>query len=461
LLDVLEMSSEEIRGAIRASKLTIAVYGLGWMGLPTACLFAEAGARVIGVDVNPRVIRLIKEGKSPIEGRALESLLRKHVSNKRFTIASDSRQAASQSDVMIIIVPTSVDEGEKPVYASIERVCKDIGLNMKRRCLIIVESTVGPGVTENVAKRILEAHSGFEAGSDFALAYSPIRAMAGNALKDIQSYPRIIGGIDGRSLRVASAVLSSIVRGGIVKVRDIKTAEAVKLFENVYRDVNIALSSELAILCEKIGIDFKEAREAANTQPHSHIHTPRVGVGGHCIPVNPYFLIAEAKAVDTNLRLVKSARRINDRMPTHIVRLVSLGLRRCKKTLKRSTIAVLGSSYRADVKDARHSPSHEIIERLLRKGAKVRVYDPYFTASEIKDMGYLAFGSLGRTIEGVDCILLAVGHDEFKKLKIEDVARVVKRPACIVDGWRIFNPEEVERNRLAYYGVGFGRFSAD
>jgi nucleotide sugar dehydrogenase len=280
-------------------------------------------------------------------------------------------------------------------------------------------------------------------------------------LKDIQSYPRIIGGVDGRSLRIASAVLSSIVRGGIVEVRDIKTAEAVKLFENAYRDVNIALASELAILCEKIGIDFKEIREAANTQPHSHIHIPRVGVGGHCIPVNPYFLIAEAKAVDTDLRLVKSARRINDRMPAHIVRLVSSGLRGCKKTLKRSTIAVLGISYRADVKDARYSPSHEIIERLSRKGTKVRVYDPYFTSSEIEEMGYPAFGSLGKTIEEVDCILLAVGHDEFKDLKIEDVARVVKRPACIVDGWRIFNPEEVERNRVAYYGVGFGRFRVE
>ena len=238
---------------------------------------------------------------------------------------------------------------------------------------------------------------------------------------------------------------------------DIKTAEVAKLFENVYRDVNIALVSELAILCEKIGIDFKEVREAANTQPYSHLHQPRVGVGGHCIPVTPYFLLAEAEEVNTQLRLVKSARRINNDMPAHIFKLILLGLKECEKTMKRSTIAVLGVSYMANVKEVRYSPSHDIIERLVKKGARVRVYDPYFTSSEIEKMGYPACGGLGMTIEGVDCILLAVGHDEFKNLRIKDIARVVKRPACIVDGWRIFDPDEVKKNRIFYYGVGFGR----
>jgi nucleotide sugar dehydrogenase len=229
----------------------------------------------------------------------------------------------------------------------------------------------------------------------------------------------------------------------------------VKLFENIYRDVNIALASELAILCENIGVDFIEIREAANTQPYSHLHLPRVGVGGHCIPINPYFLVAEAEAVNTNLSLVKMARRINDRMPIHIVKVILQGLKKCKKTFRRSVIAVLGLSYRANIKYARYSPSHEIIQRLLKRGGRVRVYDPYFTPDEIVEMGYSTFRSLWKTIEGVDCILLAVGHDEFRKLRIEDIARVVKRPACIVDGWRIFDPEEVEKNRIIYCGVGF------
>ena len=236
-----------------------------------------------------------------------------------------------------------------------------------------------------------------------------------------------------------------------------KTAEAAKLFENIYRDVNIALASELALYCERDGLDFVDVREAAVTQPYCHLHLPRVGVGGHCIPFNPYFLISEAESLSVDMRVVKSARRVNDKTPFHIVELVSKGLRGCRKSLKRSKVTVLGISYSNDVKEARNSPALKIIELLENKGTSVKVYDPFYSALEIEKMGFTSTESFEKAVEGVDCILVATGHDFFKQIKIADIARLLRKPACIIDGWRIFDSKEAEINHLSYYGVGFSR----
>ncbi len=455
LSNVMDMSLKEVETAITSTCLTIGVFGLGWMGLPMACLFAEAGARVVGVDVDSRIVELVEKGQSPIDEPGLQPILARHI-GKCFTVTTDTRKAAAQSDVILIVVPTGISNMRRPNYSAVEKVCKDIGLAMRRGCIIIVESTLGPGVNDTLVEKFLESNSGFKAGVDFGLAYSPIRAMAGRVLKDLQIYPKIVGGIDKRSLDVAVMVLSTISKGGIIKVRDLKTAETAKLFENIYRDVNIALSSELALFCEKAGVDFLEVREAANTQPYCHLHIPRVGVGGHCVPFNPYFLTAEADSLGVELRLVKYARKINDNTPFNIVGLVVKGLKDCKRSLKRSKVAVLGLSYRNDVKEVNNSPSFKIIEILTQRGAKVNVYDPFFSATEIEQMGFHATESFERAIGGVDCILIATGHEQFRHVKLTDISRLARRPACIVDGWRIFNAEEARANNLVYYGVGLG-----
>lgn len=452
----MELSPKAVKEAVGEGRLVISVYGLGWMGLPTACLFAEAGATVIGVDIDPRVIELIGRGESPVDEPALNVMLKKYL-NSRINVTSDLRKAASESDVMILVVPTNVDEGKKPDYSSLEKTAKEIGLQMKKGSIIVIESTVGPGVTEGVVKRSLEASSGLKAGIDFGLVYSPIRAMAGKTLHDIRVYPRIIGGINKKSLEVASALLECIVSGGMVKSGDIRTAEATKIFENIYRDVNIALVNELAIFCETVGLDFKEAKDAANTQPYCHLHEPGVGVGGHCIPVNPYFLVEVAEKAGVDLKLIKTARKINDVMPEHTIQLVTMALKSCKKTMKRARIAVLGISYRSNVKEAKNSPSSEIIRKLIARGAKVSVYDPYYTVDEIKNMGYSSAESFEKTVEGSDCMLITVNHDAFKHLKLENITRILRKPACIVDGCRIFNPKEVMEKKILYFGIGLGR----
>jgi nucleotide sugar dehydrogenase len=425
------------------------------MGLPTACLFLEAGAKVLGVDTDERVVELLNNGKSPIEEEGVQPIIERHIGST-FSVTSDLREAAALSKIIHLVVPTSIDAGHKPDYSAVEKVAHEIGFKLSPGCLVILESTVAPGVTEEIVKPLLERNSGLTAGKDFLLAYSPIRAMSGRGLRDIRTYPRIIGGLDERSLNATSTVMGTIVEGGIIKVRNIRTAEAVKLFENVYRDVNIALANELACLCEGLGLDFLTIREAANSQPHCHLHVPGVGVGGHCIPVNPYFLIASGRKVGMDLRLVRYGRLRNDRMPGHTVELVEAALKESGRTIGRSTVAVLGISYRANVKESRNSPSLEVVRRLRRMGGRVRVFDPYFGAEELKEMGYISSDSLERAVQGVNCLLVAVGHDQFKGLPLEHLARLMRKPACVVDGARVVDPEEARRHGLVYYGVGYG-----
>jgi nucleotide sugar dehydrogenase len=413
------------------------------------------GARVIGVDVDLRIVELLNAGYCHIDEPGLQDILSKHL-GKRLTFTTDVRQTAAQSDIIIIVVPTEVDEMLRPNYAAVEKACKDIGLTMKHGCMVILESTVGPGVTEKMVKDVLETRSGYRAGDDFGLAYSPIRAMAGQVLRDIQTYPKIVGGIDERSAEITATILSTITMEPIIKVSDMKTAEVVKLFENVYRDVNIALASELAMFCEKAGLDFAEVKNAATTQPYCHLHTPRIGVGGHCIPYNPYFLIAQAETIDVNLTLVKNARKINDWTPHHVVELIEDGLEDCNKRLNNSKIAILGISYRDNVKETRNSPTLTILEILTKKGAKMRVFDPFYSAQEIEQLGYYGTESVERAVSDVDCILVAVGHQQFKHIHLETLARLVKKPACIVDGWRIIKAEDARMNDLHYYAIGLG-----
>ncbi|UCH37774.1 MAG: nucleotide sugar dehydrogenase, partial [Candidatus Bathyarchaeota archaeon] len=219
---------------------------------------------------------------------------------------------------------------------------------------------------------------------------------------------------------------------------------------------NIALASELAMFCEKASLDFAEVKKAATTQPYCHLHTPRIGVGGHCIPYNPYFLIAQAEAIDVNLTLVKNARKINDWTPHHVVELIKNGLEDCKKRLKNSKIAILGITYRDNVKETRKSPALTVIELLTREGAKVRVYDPFYSAQEIEQIGFYGTESVERAVSDVDGILVAVGHQQFKHLELKALSRLVKKPACVVDGWRIFNAEDVKIKDLHYYAIGVG-----
>jgi len=437
--------------------LKIAVIGLGWMGLPTTCLFAEAGFQVIGVDIDLKVVKAINEKRTPIAEPEIDVLIKKNVENGRLKVTSSVKEATATSDAIIIVVPTGITENKKPDYSAVEKTCREIGKVLQKGSIIILESTIGPGSTEGFVLEMLEKSSGLKAGVDFGLAYSPIRATAGRVIRDIQNYPRIVGGIDQKSLEIASSLFGTIVKGPIIKVKNLRTAEAIKLFENIYRDVNIALVNEFALLCEKLGIDFDEAMQAANSQPYSHLHSPGIGVGGHCIPVNPYFLLEKAEEQGIDLRMMKLARKINDNMYSHAVKLIAEALRVCGKKIRRSKIAVLGVSFRSNAKETRYSMAKLVIDTLQRKGATITIFDPKFTAEELKERGYNnSFSRIERAIENADCILITVGHEEFRELPLSKLGPMMRRPAAIIDCGHILDPAQVEKEGFVYRGVGRG-----
>ena len=452
----LSLEPGEIAVRIRNGSLTVGVVGLGWMGLPTACLFADAGARVIGVDMNPKVVERVAKGDPPLEEPGLSALLKKGIRSGKLTATTSTEEAATNADILFIVVPTMIDRQKRADYSAVEDACSSIGKNLKSGSLVIFESTCGPGVTERVVKATIEKYSGLIAGQGFGLAYSPIRAMGGRAVQDMQTYSKVVGAIDVRSLEAACATLSVIVKGELIRVRDIRTAELSKLFETIYRDVNIALANEFALLCEELGVDYIETMKAANSQPYSHLHSTGGGVGGHCLPVYPYLLASEAYALDAKLKLVLDGRKINDLMPRHVAKLASDGMRVCGRSIKRAKVVVLGISYRPNVKELRFSPSLDLIGILKKRGARVVAFDPLFNASELESLGLISEPTLRKAVEKADCVILTIAHDEFKKMDTIELAAHMSKKGLIVDCTGLLDPVSVEKSGLVYRGVGRG-----
>jgi UDP-N-acetyl-D-mannosaminuronic acid dehydrogenase len=395
----------------------------------------------------------MKMGRALFAEPKLNAILKKHVKNGRLTVTKDARKAALKSDVVLFVVPTPIDQKKKPDYSYVEKACKDVGMGLRSGSLVIFASTTGPGVTETLVRETLETASGLQAGVDFGLAYSPVRVISGQMLQDIIS-SRVVGAVNEQSLKVACLVLSTIVKGELIEVRDIKTAEAVNLFENVYSDVNIGLANELASFCEKAGVDIIEVQAAANTQPYCHLLIPRI-VGGY-IPNDSCLLLEEAENVNTKFKMLTVARKINDEMLNHTVRLVRDALRLCGKAMRRAKVSVLGVSYCPNVKEPRGSSTRKLVGMLKKKGATVQVYDSIFSYKELTKLGYPAKRTLAKTVKGSDCLVIAVGHDRFKRLNLNKIKFLVRSPAAIVDMGPVIDPEKAEKEGFIYRGVGRG-----
>jgi len=448
-LEAKSLNTPEKRG-----KYTVCVVGCGRIGLPTACAFAEAGFQVIGVDADPSVVSTLKKGKAPFVETNLSALVKKHVRSGRLTATADTSKAVSQSDIIVIVVATVVDEKKRPNYSYMEKACKDVGMGLRRRSLVIIASTVGPGITETLIKDTLENASGLKACEDFGLVNSPTRAAPSRILQDLATYARIVGAMDEKSFKVASLVLGTLVRGDIVRVRDFRTAETAKLFENVYRDVCLALSNDFGLLCEKIKVDYLEAQSAANTQPYCHLLRPGI-VGGH-IPKDPYLLVWEAENAGAKLSLASIARKINDQMPEHTVQLARDALSKYQKPLRRAKIALLGVSYSPNTKEHRGSAIDMLVKLFTSKGAIVRVFDPLYTYKELRDLGYPAERSLDKTVEGTDCIVTVVGHNRFKRLNWRKLKLLMTKSAAVVDMGHVVDPEKAKKAGFVYRGLGRG-----
>ncbi|MFH1774298.1 MAG: nucleotide sugar dehydrogenase [Methanobacteriota archaeon] len=439
----------DLREKIACRSCCIGVIGLGYVGLPMAALFADRGYKVRGADINAEIVEEINLGRAKINESGVAGLVRKVVSIGLLSATTNVAEVVRESDVIIIVVQTPVDEKGAPDLRALESACRVVAQNLSKGKLVIIESTVPPGAIERIIIPILESSS-LKAGGDFYLAYSPERAMPTKTLEEIQTNSRIIGGVDRESAELAKELYRNIARGELI-LSDVKTVEVVKLIENTYRDVNIALANEIALLCEKLGVDALKAIEIANKHPRVHLHLPGAGVGGHCIPKDPHFLIHKAEELGLELRVIKAAREVNENMPQHILELIKKALKSVNKTFDDSKISILGIAYKGNTDDARGTPSKKIIEGLLQTNCKVFSHDPLVS----QDFGGKFSNDLSEVLRDSDCVVIVTDHDVYKRMDLKEFAKNLKKPSVIVDGRRILNPKEVEKEGVSYFGVGY------
>jgi len=448
----MNLSKEEIKERLSKGEIAIAVVGLGRIGLPTAYAFADSGAKVFGVDIDDNVVRKVRLGQCPLRDEPGFEELGQKVNHKAIEANTDVTSSVARSDVVIVCVPTAVNESKVPHCPAISDSCERIGRGLKKGSLVVIESTVGPGMVERVIVPLLEKESGMKAGVDFGVASCPERANPGEVLRNLRSLPRIIGGITQKSTDVAADLYGCALGTPILKVRDAKTANAVKLTENIFRDVNIALINEFAVLYEKLGINTIDVIKACSTKWNFIPHYPGAGVGGPCLPANAYYIIDEGLRVGYIPHLVRMAREINDRMPEHVVVLTTEILNTIGKVVRGAKIAVLGVSYKPDVGDLQNSPVKHICERLKAMGAHVTVYDPFFKGEKVFGTDISANSEDAAT--GADCIILGTGHSEFKKLDLKALAAICNAPAALVDPGNVLVQEEARKYGFSYVGVG-------
>jgi len=438
---------------IQNKNLCLAVLGSGYVGLPTAALFAETGFKVIAIDLKHEVVKAINNGLSPVNEPGLSKLVKRNVEAGRLRATQNTTEALSQADSVIISVQTPIDKKKKPNLRFLEKALKKIGRNLKKGTLVVISSTVPPGTMLGKVKSTLESLSGLKAETDFYLTYVPERIAPGKALKEFVESPRLIGGIGPNSTKLATELFRTVCKKVIET--DASTAEVAKLAENTFRDVNIAFANQLALICEHQGVDVKNVIELANTHPRVNIHTPGPGVGGPCLTKDPYLLTYQSKPL--NHDLIKTARKINDHMPEHIIKLTMQAIKTAGKNIQNSKIAVLGTAYKANVDDSRQSPSKTIVHKLIKLGSKIVTYDPYCKES----FGAEKAKTLQQALEKADCTIISTDHAEFKNLNLKEIVTLMNDKPAIVDGRRIVNPNEAEKLGFIYYGTGFNKRSSE
>lgn len=418
----------------------IAIIGLGYVGLPLAVLCAEKGYHVFPIDLNKEKVDTINNGQVPFKDETLQAEL-SQVQLKATTDASVLKDA----DIVLVCVPTPIDRMHNPDLQPVRSACETIEKFLHKDQLIIIESTVNPGVCEEVAKPILE-QGGLKMGVDFDLGHCPERINPGDPKWTTRNIPRVVGVSSPAGLARAVAFYESILETTVTPMRTIKEAEATKIIENTFRDINIAYVNELAKSFDAMGIDLSEVIKGASTKPFAFMaHYPGCGIGGHCIPVDPYYLIERAKQSGFNHRFLRIAREINNSMPKYTVELLAKELNKLGKPVQGTKIGVLGVAYKANIDDTRESPVFEIIKRIEELNGGVEVYDPFVPK-------HSTVSSLAEMLNKVEVIVVTACHTEFKTMNLEDLSKNNIR--LVIDGRNCLDKEKIQSLGIRYKGIG-------
>lgn len=422
-------------------KEQITVIGLGYVGLPLALLAEKKGYEVIGIDTDSKKIKLINDKISPFEDEKITNQLK-----NSSIVATDDLTKIKDSSIIIICVPTPVYENHIPNLEPVKGACNSVAPFIQKGQLVILESTVNPGVSEDTVLPILEEKSGLKCGEDFYLAHCPERINPGDEKWNVENINRVVGAFCKQGLEKAVAFYKTILSGKIKPMNSLKEAEAVKVVENSFRDINIAFVNELAMSFSRLNIDIVNVIEGAATKPFAFMpHFPGCGVGGHCIPVDPYYLIEYAKKSGFDHDFLALARRINIKMPSFTAKQAMLELNKKNISINNAKVTVLGLSYKPNIDDCRESPSFEIIKALERYGANVVTFDPFvFDKSTVKN--------LDKALKDAKAVVIATSHDVFKKLTPDDFIK--NGVEVVIDGRNCLVKDDFIKSKVSYRGIG-------
>jgi len=404
--------------------------------------------RVIGLDSNHKVVEQINLGQEPFPGESnLQTLLATAINSKKLFATHDQEYAISNSHVILICVPLIIDKNNIPDFANIDLVVRAIGKYIKKGTLVCFETTLPVGTTRNRFTKIIEQESGFNAGQDFFVIFSPERVLTGRIFEDLSKYPKLVGGVTASCTKKGVDFYKSVLKFpssselnsdlGVIALENCETAEFAKIAETTYRDVNIGLANEFAIFAKKFNIDFQEVIKAANSQPYSHIHTPGISVGGHCIPVYPYFYLSDFP----NSTIVSSARILNKSMPKYAVGQI----KQVFPSLKDMSIAILGLTYRPRVKETAFSGALDLLELLKNESALVYGYDPLLEEKEIIELGF----NYKKEMLNLDGIILHTEHLEFSNLNFNEITTL----KFIYDGRNFYRNLKQAKSSFIYLNL--------
>ena len=445
---------KDVKKSLNLRTLRVCVVGIGRIGLPTALSFAKSGLQTIGVDINENLVSTINSGVFPLKDEpGYEEIFNDVIKNKMFSATTKIEDAIPNSDLILLSLPTPMDKNNVPDYSALRDSASKLSKFLSPNSLIIVESTVEPGFIEDEMVPIISKSDQLKIGENFFIGVCPENANPGEILHDFTNLPRLVGSINKQTTEIITFIYDFVFAVELVIMPDCKTANAVKLTTNVFRDINIAFINELSLMFEKLGIDTLKVLEAAKKKYNFQIHYPGAGVGGPCLPINSYQLLNAARRSGVNLSMIEYGRQINEKMPEHVIKLTLDAFKECKKPIQNNDILILGVSYKPDVKDIQLTPAKHVIKKLQDLGANIHIYDPYFSSSQV--FGINVEENLDAVISKVDASIIITAHKEFRNISLP-VFNKMKSP-ILVDTRGIIDPMDAKQAKLIFRGLGRGK----